>query len=251
MTSLRRDVHSAFEAITPPLGGMPERVVQTVLAERNGRLRKERMVFRLRVSLALVAAVLIAAVGVAAVMEWSSLHNNVSQAGVGLTSVQQLEARSLKLPTARSANACPDNAGTNTLGYQFGSGPVYVDGGPETATDWGYYYDVIYYASPNLRGPVLVRGRDLTTPDRPVIFVGPQAAGPVVGTDSAPNTGAQHTELVLDPSHPQFRGKANVGTSQIVYWHVRQGISKGWLGCVGFQIDGTSFTQIISALTPP
>ena len=86
MNNLRRDIHSAFEVIEPSLGGMPERVVQTVLAEKNGRLRKEKMVYRLRISLALVAAVLVVAVGAAAVITWNSLHNsNTSPAGVGLT----------------------------------------------------------------------------------------------------------------------------------------------------------------------
>ena len=250
MTNLRRDIHSAFEVITPPLGGMPERVVQTVLAEKKGRLRKERMVFRLRVSLALVAAVVIAAVGVAAVITWNSLHNNVSPAGqVAPVTLQQLEARTLRLPAAKSANACPDNPGTNKLGYQFGSGPVYVDGGPEISTDWGYYYDVTYYAPQSLKGPLLVRGRDLTTPDRGVVFVGPFGSGTVIGVE--PNMGQRKSELVLDPSHPPSVTRANVGASQMGNWHVRQGISKGWAGCVGFQIDGADFTEIITALTPP
>lgn len=252
MTSLRRDIHSAFEVIEPPLGGMPERVVQTVLADKR-RQRKERMVYRLRFSFALVAAGLVVAVAAAALMTWNSLHqNNLSPAGSAQpVTVQQLEARTVRLPTATSASSCPQHPGTNALGYQFGSGPVYVDGGPETSTDWGYYYGVTYFAPQSLSGPILVRGQDLMSPGNPVVFVGQHAAGTVVATDSAPNTGTLHNELVLDPSHPQFKGKVNVGSSQIGFWSIRQGIWKGFVGCVGFQIDGPDFTETITTFAAP
>jgi hypothetical protein len=250
--SLRRDIHAAFEVIESPLGGMPERVVQTVLAERNGRLRKERMTYRLRISFALVAAVLLVALGVATVMTWNGLHknSNISPAGVGLTQVQQLEARPLNLPTVASASQCPESphdTSPNPPGYQYGTGPVYADGGPETGTSWGHYWDVIYYAAPNLNGPILVRGLDLMSHDRHVVFVGAHAAGPVIGTDTAANTGNQHTELVLDASHPQYRSSS----THYGYWQIRQGMSNGWVGCVGFQIDGSNFTETITTFAAP
>jgi hypothetical protein len=98
LNNLRRDIHSAFEVIEPPLGGMPERVVQTVLADMR-RQRKERMTYPLRISLALVAAVLLVAVGAAAVMTWNSLHGQVSPAGDTYGSqIALLEARPLHLP---------------------------------------------------------------------------------------------------------------------------------------------------------
>ena len=53
--SLRRDVHSAFDQITPSMGGLPERVVQTVLSEGATRRRREKMLFRFRAPLSLVA----------------------------------------------------------------------------------------------------------------------------------------------------------------------------------------------------
>ena len=247
MNNLRRDIHSAYDAIEPSLGGMPERVVQTVLAEKNGRLRKEKMVYRLRISTALVAAVLVVAVGAAAVITWNSLHNNnTSPAGVGLTSVQQLEARPLTLPTVQTASQCPESASSTSPRYQYGTGPVYADGGQEIGTDWGHYWDVIWYAAPNLKGPVIVRGRDLMTTDRRVVFVGPYSGGPVIGTDTAPNVGAQHAELVLDPASPEARDNNHYG-----YWHIRQGMSNGWVGCVGFQIDGPNFSETITTFAAP
>ncbi len=246
MNSLRRDIHAAFEVIAPPVGGMPERVVQTVLADKRRR-RKERMVYRMRFPLALVAAVLLAAVAVAAIIIWNGLHiSSVARAGVGLATVQQLEARPLNLPTVRTASECPDQPAPTNPGYQFGTGPVYADGGPETGTDWGHYWDVDWFAAPNLKGPFIVRGRDLISTDRRVVFVGPFSAGPVIGTDTAPNTGAQHTELVLDAGHPQARDAKHYG-----YWQIRQGTSNGWIGCVGFQIDGPSFSEKITAFAAP
>ncbi|HET9781028.1 MAG TPA: hypothetical protein VFR33_04545 [Candidatus Dormibacteraeota bacterium] len=246
MNSLRSDIHSAFEVIEPPLGGMPERVVQTVLADKRRR-RKERMTYRLRISFALVAAVLLLAVAAAAIMTWNSLHSsNISPAGVGLTQVQQLEARPLNLPTVATASQCPESPSSPNPGFQYGTGPVYADGGQETGSNWGHYWDVIWYAAPNIGGPILVRGRDLMSDTRRVIFVGPYSAGPVVGADAAPNTGAQHTELVLDAGKPPHRDANHYG-----YWQIRQGMSSGWVGCVGFQIDGPHFTEIITTFAAP
>src|SRR5260370_20735450 len=73
--SLRRDIHGAFETITPPLGGMPERVVQTVLADNTGRRRKGRMFIRARVPLSLVAMIAIIAVVVAVLVGGRLLHD--------------------------------------------------------------------------------------------------------------------------------------------------------------------------------
>lgn len=238
MTSLRRDIHSAFDVITPPLGGMPERVVQTVLAEKKGRLRKERMVFRLRVSLALVAAVLIAAVGVTAVLTWNSLHSNVSPAGqVPQVTLQQLEARAVVLPKLAASDACPQNEGTNPYGYTLGNGPVYADGSNPITTAWGNYFDIPYFTKAGLTGLVLIRGRDLRAPNWHVVFVGTYAAGPIIGTDSDPQAGAQHEEAVLDASHPP---KTLNGQG---IWTVRQGLPTSASNCFGFQIDGADFSE--------
>jgi hypothetical protein len=243
--SLRRDIHSAFDTIAPPLGGMPERVVQTVLAQNKGRRRKETIVFGVRVPFAIAATFLLVALVAAALVTWNAVHGNTVPAGHGLTGLQQLEARPLNLPTLKQTDVCPDNPGVNSLGYAFGSGPVYADGGPETPTQWGNYWDVIYFTAPGLTGPVLIRGRDLMSTERKVVFVGAHAAGPAIGNDPAPGTGAQHTELVLDPSHPQGRA-GGYGK-----WSVRQGMSRGWIGCVGFQIDGPAFSQTFTVFSPP
>jgi hypothetical protein len=246
LNNLRRDIRAAFEVIEPPLGGMPERVVQTVLAERNGRLRKEKMAYRLRISLALVAAVLVVAVGAAAVITWNSLHNaNVTPAGqVHLTSLQALESRQVDLPRISTTAACPYTATSTSAPYDFGTGPVFADGGPQINTSWGYYYDVIWF-TPQNSGPVLIRGRDLQS-DLGVVFVDEFATGPVIGTDAiGAQPVQQHGEEALQGKPPA------IDTRGRVMWHVRQGIGKSFAGCVGFQIDGANFSEKIIAWAPP
>ena len=241
MNNLRRDIHSAFEVIEPPLGGMPERVVQTVLAEKNGRLRKEKMVYRLRISLALVAAVLVVAVGAAAVITWNSLHQaNFAPAGGGVhtATLQQLEARPVDLPTIGPTAACPQNLGTNTLGFALGGGPVYADGNNPIPTAWGNYFDIPYFTSANLTGLVLIRGRDIRASTGSVVFVGQYAAGKVVGTDPDRAAGTQYSEAVLDVSHPH-----GVKVRGTYGWTVRQGLPQSASQCFGFQIDGSDFTE--------
>jgi hypothetical protein len=245
--SLRRDIHSAFETITPPLGGMPERVVQTVLAQNKGRRRKETIVFGLRVPLAIAATFLLVALVAAALVTWNAVHNNTVPGGHVLTGLQQLEARPLNLPTLKPTDVCPSNPGVNSLHYDYGSGPVYADGGSETSTQWGNYWDVLYFTAPTLTGPVLIRGRDLMSADRKLVFVGAHSAGPAIGNDPVPGTGVQHTELVVDASHPETRTGGGVyGT-----WHVRQGMSRGWTGCFGFQFDGPTFSETITGFAAP
>jgi hypothetical protein len=195
LNNLRRDIRSAFEVIEPPLGGMPERVVETVLVDKRRR-RKELMSYRLRISLALAAALLLVAVIAAATITWNSLHNVSPAGGFHMTPQQHtelnvLEARPFVLPTIQQGAACPytaiNNSGTTTAA---GSGPVLkltdVTVGTTNRGDW-FAPTLLYIArSPGL---VLVRGRDLVT-NQPLVFaqysLGPSAAiatGPALGTD--------------------------------------------------------------------
>lgn len=242
MTSLRRDVHSAFEVITPPIGGMTERVVQTVLAEKSGRLKKERMVFRLRVSLALVAAVLIAAVGVAAILTWNAVHNNVSPVGVGpnLTAVQQLEARSLKIGRYQSRSQCKN--GPSDASGDLGSGPVHGYGNLWTTTDWGSYFDNYLVADTSISGPILIRARDVFT-NRRVVFVNDFATGSVAGRDVLFGVQVdQRAEAVVNENRT-----SSGGSSHRYLWHLNAGVPKNWSGSTGWQIDGAGFSEIFYA----
>lgn len=243
--NLRRDVHSAFDVITPPLGGMPERLVQTVLADK-GRRRKERMAYRIRMPLALVAAILLVAVAAAAMITWRGLHNNVSPAAhPDLRSVSQLEARPLHISKPASVAECTTGP-YDATGGGFGSGPVYAQGGNPISSPWGSYYHIYAYASAPLPGPVLVRAIHVFD-NVPVVFIGPNASGPVVGTDVVEGrTVQQHAEAVLDTS---VSGKDpglpwNIPTGSLhVFWPMVSGEPSTSTGSTGWQIDGTDFSE--------
>jgi hypothetical protein len=240
--SLRRDIHSAFESIAPPLGGMPERVVQTVLADNTRRRRKERMLFRVRTPLSLVAVFMTIAL-VAAVLiggrligDWNASHRPAPAAPPSAT-LAELEARRLVLPTLGPNDACPVT-GVSNPNHQFGDGPVFADGSNPIATQWGNYFDIPYYTAPALRGLVLIRARDLRSPTIRVLFVGKYVAGPIVGNDPSPKAGAQYEEALLDATKPPQRSPQHEGV-----FIVRQGLPANASACFGFQIDGQGFTE--------
>jgi len=249
--SLRTQIHSAFDEVAPSTFGLPERVVQTVLTEKNSRRRRERVMLRLRVPLALVAVFMLVAlvvgvlIGGRLMQDWNSFRNSAPAGGVSQSALAQLEAKPLILPTLKAGDACPATPG-NALGFDFGTGPVYALGGPESLSPWGYYFDVTWITAPDLTGPVLVRGRDLMS-NRQVVFVGAYSAGSVVGTDTQSGSKiTQRAEILLDAGHPHSRGSNGYGE-----FPVHQGLSQGWVGCVGFQIDGPDFTETITAFAAP
>lgn len=251
--SLRREVHSAFDVIAPPLGGLPERVVQTVLAEQKARRRKERMLLRLRAPISLVAVFLLVAlvaavfIGGRLIQDWNAFHKPVNSAPTYQDQVASLEARPLTLPILAAGDSCPNTntpittdigAGPQNLGT---NSPVTVDVGAESGDGWGSYWNLTYYTAANLKGPVLIRGRDLRDPSRKLVAVGDYATGPVVGSDPQQDVRVQHAELVLDAGNPPSRRSNYDGV-----WKVRQGLPSAWSGCVGFQIDSADFTEIIT-----
>lgn len=206
---------------------------------------------RLRVPLSLVAVFVLVAlvvgvlIGGRLMQDWNAFHNSAPAGGVSQSELAALEAKPLNLPTLKAGDSCPSTPG-NTAGFDFGTGPVYVNGGPESQTPWGYYFDVSWITAPDLTGPVLVRGGDLMS-NRKGVFVGTYSAGPVVGSDT--RTGSQVTqraELLLDAGHPPSRRSGGYG-----FFPVRQGVSSGWVGCFGFQIDGPDFTETITGFMAP
>ena len=240
MTDLRREIHSAYDVITPPVGGMPERVVQTVLVDKKRR-RKEEMATRLRMPLSLVAALLLVAVVAAALVTWNALHNNVAPAGhVGLTTVQQLEAVPLHIPTYTDREAC--KPGPFNAAGDLGGGPIYGIGGATTSTAWGVYYNNTAWAQTATSGPILIRAIDVIT-GRPVVFVGMFAAGPSVGTDTLDGKVVQQrTELVFDVSQAT---KNHVGHPY--EWTFFAGVPNDWSTQTGWQIDGLGFSEVFVA----
>jgi hypothetical protein len=157
----------------------------------------------------------------------------------------ELRARPILLPVIAPDAECPSTPmSTIDYGPAYGSGPVYALGGSPTATDWGTYFAVTYVADAKYKGLVLIRIRDLMS-DRHGVFVGPYAAGDVVGADTLNGKSVQqHAELILDASNPQARSDKN----KWGLWAVQQGISLGWSHCVGIQIDGVGFTELITSV---
>lgn len=172
--------------------------------------------------------------------------SSTSPSTVVPATLAQLEARPLTLAVVPPGGACP---GHHYAAIDFGSGSVPVDGvgpiyltgkGLQATTTWGEYFDPTYYARPQLTGIVLLRIRDLMT-GRAGVFVGPYAAGDVVGTDTISGQAVQlHAEAVLDASHhPATSGRSKWGI-----WEVRQGWPANWSGCFGFQFDGAGFSEV-------
>ena len=248
--SLRTQIHSAFDEVAPDTFGLSERVVQTAWTENQSSRRRERLMLRLRMPLSLVAVFVLVALVVGALVggrlmhDWNSFRNSAPAGGVSQSELAALEAKPLNLPKLNAGDSCPNSPVGATFDY--GTGPVYAVGGPETQTPWGYYFDVTWVTAPGLSGPVLVRGRDLMS-NRMLVFVGTYSAGAVVGTDTqAGSQLVQRAELVLDPKYPHSRVPGGYG-----YFPVRQGISSGWVGCFGFQIDGPDFTETITGFAAP
>jgi hypothetical protein len=166
--------------------------------------------------------------------------------------LDQLRQRPLRLPPMPADGVCPLTTHPLIDPYlggvavpAYGSGPVYAFGGPEIDTPKATYFDVQYITDPTVRGPVLIRGQQLDGRLQ-VFFVGPWAAGPVVGTDVIDGKEVQlHRELVLPASHkPAQREFFKPGWGN---WPVRQGHGIGSNGCFGAQIDTVDASEVFVA----
>ena len=244
--SLRKQIHSAFDEVAPPAFGVPERVVQTVLAEGPSRRRREGMMLRLRVPLSMVAVFVAIAlvcgilIGGRVVQDWNSLRNAAPAAGGGQTQLAQLENRPLVLPTPAAYFDC--KSGPYNAAGSLGKGPVYGDGGGTSSTTWGIYYHNLAYAVTDITGPILVRANDVFTHE-PVVFVGQYAAGPVVGRDTVDGVAVeQHMELVFDTSQA-----STSPTTHKFAWPFIAGVPHTWSGSTGWQIDGVGFSEVFVA----
>lgn len=208
---------------------------------------------RLRAPLSLVAVfVLIALVvgifiGGRLVQDWNAFHNATPAGDAYRAELAQLEARPLHLSRLQASDPCPDGPEANGL---YGAGPVYgVPGWPRPTTTverngnfptaWGTYFYQTYVTDAGRSGLVLVRAWDLRS-DRPLIFIGNYAAGPLSGTDQVGGKSAeQHLEVVLDMSHPP----SGVASARQLEWPVIVGLANGRSDCLAWQADGPDFTE--------
>ncbi|HEV2218324.1 MAG TPA: hypothetical protein VGV88_12220 [Candidatus Dormibacteraeota bacterium] len=258
--SLRAEIHNAFDELEPSMFGLPERVIDAVVVDRRApHGRREGMVSRLKTPLSLVAVMVLIALVVGAliggrlVQDWNASHS--TPAG-GLTVAQQtavLEARpwqqALLQPGATCSNGPLDSVGNH------GSGPfhgqTYLAEGPDE-TAWGAYVHFVGATDAGTTGLLLIRARDLNT-GTPLVFLGAYSSGPVVGTDTIGGVvSLQRPEVVLDMSHKPT-GVGATGANGQTYWRYTAGAphailvsSTLWPACVGWQIDGMSFTETFS-----
>jgi hypothetical protein len=257
--SLRTELHSAFDELAPSTVGLRERVVQTVVHERTTERRRQRLVW-VRAPLSLVAVLVLIAlvvgtlVGGRLVSDWQSFTKRSVPSGIDTTQLSRLEARPFQMPLLKPDAACPGGPWDPATGW-WGTGPAHVyswtSSGfvPGTITPWGIYDSFHAEIDRSIKGPVLVRARDLKTGDL-LVFVGQYAAGPVGGADKLDGQEVeQRLELALDASHPQ--GAASGG---FYAWSFTAGLKAdtshhggaltvGPAICTGWQIDGEGFTE--------
>lgn len=194
----------------------------------------------------LVATVL---VGGRAWRDWNQFITQPAPAtNIDPALLAELSKRPLNLPLLPSDAACPTGPlttidagpGAGTAGggtvQVYGSGPVYMLWwGDYYLTQLGWYWTMRVGMEPSLTGPVLIRARDLQG-GQPLVFLGQNAAGTVVGTDSiGRQTFQRHLQLVLDSGHPEMRGYG--GSKDWKVWVGQTQTPAPYL-CAGFQIDG-------------
>ena len=233
--NLRSELHAAYDELGPEVAGLSERVVMTVSSDRP---RRAAWSIRLRAPLSLVAVFVVIAVvagglvGGRLIADWKSLTAPPVPAALQ-TPLQKLEARPLHQPAVRSVTECPQ--GPYGSGGDAGAGPLHLSGSAvEIPTSWGDYFHDFLFADGVVAGPILVRARDLIH-GQPVVFVGQYASGPVIGTDVLDGQVVeQHLELVIYSVTPPYA------------WQIEDGHPKGGTGCVGWQVDGPSFSETIN-----
>jgi hypothetical protein len=264
--TLRNDIHSAIDDIAPPAPALAGRIAYLAADARQQSgharpVRRVRWVARLGRSGSLVAALLIVllmaslVVGVRAWRDRNILNEGPTTSSIDLAVLAQLESRPLLLAARPVGAECLAGPLTSVdaghgLVTVLGAAPAYAVGSwhGATATKWGTYSDWLIATDPDLTGPVLVRGRDLEA-NLPVVFVGPHAAGDVVGTDTiAGKTVQQRSEAVFDAGH---HDPAVSGTSKWGLWPMTPGVDKSESGCIAFQIDGPSFSEIVISVDAP
>ncbi len=201
-----------------------------------------------------ILLVMAAACGTSSVAARPSPSPSPSLSAADQVVLTQLEGRPLTFPKLLAGGKCPRDGVSPTTGL-YGQDPAYAQGGPHTASSFGDYFDVSAATKPGLAGPLLLRGSDLKVANHPVVFLnsinsthGVYAIGSVFGTD--PSFGPQYTDLAIDTRVPNTNAVPVNGASY-VEWFWRQGIARGWSYCVGFQIDGPTFSEDFVANVPP
>jgi hypothetical protein len=254
--SLRTELHTAFDELAPSTFGISERVVSTTLHERTTRSRRPSLVW-VRAPLSLVAVFvlicLVVGILVGGKLASESFSKRSVPGGIDTTRLSELEARPFQMPLLKPDAACPGGPWDPATGW-WGAGPAHVyswgSSGfvPATVTQWGVYGSYHAEIAQSVKGPVLIRARNLIT-GASLVFIGQFASGPIGGADKLGGQNVeQRLELALDASHPQ--GAASGG---FYAWSFTAGlkadtshhnaVTTGPAICTGWQIDGEGFTE--------
>ncbi len=269
--SLRADIRSAYEEITPPAPALQAQIRALVASEKKADLHSSRARRRwmtgVRGTFALVAALLVVLI-VATVLvggrvwhDWNLFTNRPAPAGqIDPAQLALLEARPLRLPATQVGDQCPVGPGPSastvasfpepihgwlgsTTSFPVsGGGPGYAIGGTAMGdSPWGSYGDVVWAFEPQVTGLVLIRGRDTVNQTLPVVYIGPYAAGAVIGTDTVGGKRVvQHAELAIDAGHhPATSGNSGWGI-----YDVQAGVGNKLSTCRAFQVDGEGFSEV-------
>jgi hypothetical protein len=258
---IRLQMHEALD-FERPSHDLRYRVVGAALADHRSRTRIvyrqprfDPLVQGLRGAGAAVAMVLVLLLvgttltGGRLLREWDAFTRPATTAPtIDPQQLAELEARPLKLQPLANAEACTLGPASPYEG--FGSGRVSGLGvGTWSTTRWGVYFPALLSTDSQLRGLVLIRGRDLED-DGLVVFVGRYATGPVVGSDQVNGKSmVQHSELALDPTHPPkpappISAYINQATSTTyTSWEITYGLKvlDSRSRCIGWQVDGLDF----------
>lgn len=265
--SLRAELHEALDEVTPAAPHLELRVTASILGA--ARRRKVLVPGRggapwtrpFRGPLALVAAALVVVLIGALVVGGRLLRDlNSPPSTVNQTELKKLEAVPLRLPTVSRAADCPVSPLTDVSAHGpeallYGDGPVYTMslGYNQSITNWGTWSVFGVMVDPaRVHGLILVRARDLQTNQRVVFARIPfhpagQAGdgiptGTVVRREVIQDTTVQvYPEVVVDTSRPYPLTRA--GDWPIFKAYI--GYPKAATGCVGLQIDGTGFSEVV------
>ena len=260
--TLRADITSAYDEITPAAPALAPQIRILVAAEGNAaraaRHSGDPWLRAIRGTVALVAALLVVLmiatllIGGRVMQDWKAFTRS-APAQNQPSELSLLEGRPMQLTRLQTGDSCPETPLNGPYGGLFpsgmyGSGPVYVAGGSSVSDPWGTYWYLAAVTDPRVTGLVLVRGQDLRT-GQPVVFVGKWASGPVFGTDNLDGTVTpQHLDLLLDRRHPPL----NTGHAGTFTWGFTAGLAAGASGCTGWQVDTTGYpTQIIVTRSMP
>jgi hypothetical protein len=265
--SLRAEIHDALDEVTPPAARLEAQVTAFILdgaRTKKFATRSHSRVHwtkRFRGVVTLLAAALVVLLMGGLILGGRLLREMyASPQTINQVELKKLEARQLKLPVVSPSAACPISQLTDVSGHgpnvlMRGQGPVYSEslGYNAATTDWGSWSSTALMVDPTkASGPILIRARDLQTNQMVVFALLPFSAAGVAG-DGIPtgsvirnevilgSTEKVYPEEVLDTSHPYPGTKKG----DWPLYKVFLGYPKSATGCIGLQIDGAGFTEVV------